>query len=251
MFMKEKTKLRVIQILCIVSLLITVFSIQRTYAKYYEQIGTTYATNIKKWVINVNTHDIHQGVELSEIMEPVLVANEHMNSNDTLVPGRRGYFEFLIDYTNVDVAFRFQFDIEQLNQKTIVDDVTGEETQEENFLEDFEIYGYSIVETDADSGEQTENITTLTTPNNLSELNQVIDPDNEDHLDINDERKRVVRILFRWNDANADTEDDATADGMNNLEDTQYTGETNTAADADGLHKILKYKVTITFTQTI
>ena len=35
--MKEKTKLRVIQILCIVSLLITVFSVQRTYAKYYEK----------------------------------------------------------------------------------------------------------------------------------------------------------------------------------------------------------------------
>ena len=32
--MKEKTKLRVIQILCIISLVITVFSIQRTYAKY-------------------------------------------------------------------------------------------------------------------------------------------------------------------------------------------------------------------------
>ena len=53
--MKEKTKLRVIQILCIVSLLITVFSIQRTYAKYFEKIDTTYATNIKRWVINVNT----------------------------------------------------------------------------------------------------------------------------------------------------------------------------------------------------
>ena len=35
--MKEKTKLRVLQILCIISILITVFSIQRTYAKYFEK----------------------------------------------------------------------------------------------------------------------------------------------------------------------------------------------------------------------
>ena len=39
--MKEKTKLRVLQILCIISILITVFSIQRTYAKYFEKVGTT------------------------------------------------------------------------------------------------------------------------------------------------------------------------------------------------------------------
>ena len=142
--MKEKTKLRIVQILCVVSLLITVFSIQRTYAKYYEQIGTTYSTNIKRWVINVNNSNIHQGVELSEIMTPVFIANEHMNSNDTLVPGRQGYFEFLIDYTKVDVAFRFQFDIKQLNQLTIVDPDTGDTTVEDNHLEDFEIYGYSI-----------------------------------------------------------------------------------------------------------
>ena len=234
--MKEKTKLRVIQILCIISLLITVFSIQRTYAKYFEQVDTTYATNIRRWIINVNNTNIHRGVELNQIMQPVFVANDHMNSNNTLVPGRKGYFEFLIDYTKVDVAFRFQFDIEQTNATP---------------LEDFEIYGYSIVETDADTGEEIEGEPNLITANNLSEITQVIDPNSTNDLNNNNEKKRLIRVLFRWNDANADTEDADDEDGMNNSEDTQFTGEVNTAEGADGLHKILKYKVKITFTQTV
>ena len=58
--MKGKTKLRVIQILCIVSLLITVFSVQRTYAKYYEKVGTNYQSRIKRWVIKVDGEVINQ-----------------------------------------------------------------------------------------------------------------------------------------------------------------------------------------------
>ena len=234
--MKEKTKLRVIQILCIVSLLITLFSIQSTYAKYFEQVDTTYATNIKRWVMKVNNNHIHRGVELNQIMQPVFVQNEHMNNNNTLVPGRQGYFEFLIDYSKVEVAFRFQFDIQQLNATT---------------LEDFEIYGYSIVETDADSGEVTETVTNLSEVNKLSEITQIIDPNKAEDLDVNDEKKRMIRVLFRWNDANADTEDAANQDGMNNIEDTQFTGEENAAEGADGLHKVLNYKVKITFTQKV
>ena len=110
--MKEKTKSRVIQILCIVSLIITVFSIQRTYAKYFEKVNTTYATNIKRWVINLNNTDIHgKSQELSTIMQPTFRENAHMNNNDTLVPGREGYFEFVIDYSKVDLAFKYEFDI--------------------------------------------------------------------------------------------------------------------------------------------
>ena len=233
---KEKTKLRVIQILCIVSLLITVFSIQRTYAKYFEQVDTTYAINIKRWMIDVNDSDIHRGTELSQIMQPVFIENEHMNNNDILVPGRKGYFEFLIDYSKVDLAFRFQFNIEQLNTTK---------------LEDFEIYGYSIVDTDPDTGEETETITTLSEPNKLSEITQIMDPENEDDVNNNGEKKRLIRVLFRWNDANADTEDADSRPGMNNNEDTKYTGEVNNAEGADGLHKVFKYKVTITFTQKV
>ena len=221
--MKEKTKLRIIQIMCIISILITIFSIQRTYAKYFEKVNTTYQTNIKRWLINVNTYNIHEMSELNQVMQPVIVDDENMNNNNTLVPGRKGYFEMLIDYSAVDLAFEYEFYIEQLNN---------------NPLEDFEIYGYEVIDADGTS-----------TVTETKEIKGVIDPTTE--VDSNGDKKREIRVLFRWNDENADTADSASAEGMNNLEDTQFRGETDTSADADGLHTVLNYKATMKFAQYI
>lgn len=216
---KEKTKLRVIQILCIVSLLITVFSIQTTYARYFEKVDTTYNSKIKKWVIKIDGTKIHQlgKDELTEVMEPAIRENIHMNNNNTLVPGREGYFEFDIDYSTVDVAFRYEFDFEQLN--TIP-------------LDDFQIYGYSIV----DNG--TETITLLDPIGDLDDITQVIDPSVD--TDNSGNKKRKIRVLFRWYDG----EDNQ----MDNTEDTGFTGETN---PTDVMRGLLNYKVKITFTQTV
>lgn len=261
---KEKIKLRVIQILCIVSLLITIFSIQRTYARYFEKIDTTYATKIKRWVINVNNSNIRENETLSEVMVPEFIENEHMNNNDTLVPGREGYFPFEIDYSSVDLTFQFAFNLEQLNT-----------TQ----LEDFEIYGFQIID-----GENTNTVEILdwskvdSEIDPITKINPIIDPitgsikfekvvKKEDNTleqtevvqELNDDKKVEVRVLFRWNDENADTEDEADVAGMNNLEDTQYVGEENPPEGSqqqggggnttDGIHKFLNYNIAITFTQ--
>ena len=236
---KEKTKLRVIQILCIVSLIITVFSIQKTYAKYFEKVDTTYATKIKRWVINVNGDDIHNKAELNSVMTPQFFYNPHMNTNgditDTtqtnlnniLVPGREGYFEFLIDYTSVDLPFRFQFDIKQLN--TVV-------------LEDFEVYGYAIIDSEMQLTETTQitdiqdiGITELSKVDGkyqLSGLTQQINPAEES------EKQKRILVLFRWNDSNADTTDSDEQTGMNNSEDTLFAGE---AIEGDSIHTNLNY----------
>ncbi len=221
--MKEKTKLRIIQIMCIISILITIFSIQRTYAKYFEKVDTTYKTQIKRWLINVNTYNIHEKSTLNQVMQPILVNDVNMNNNNTVVPGRKGYFEMLIDYSAVDLAFEYEFSIEQLNSKP---------------LEDFEIYGYEVIDANGTS-----------TVTETKEIKGVIDPTTE--VDSNGDKKRDIRVLFRWNDENADTTDIASAAGMNNYEDTQFKGETDTSTDADGLHTILNYKATMKFTQYI
>ena len=221
--MKEKTKLRIIQIMCIISILITIFSIQRTYAKYFEKVNTTYQTQIKRWLINVNSYNIHEEDNLSKVMQPVLIDDENMNANNTLVPGRRGYFEMLIDYSSVDLAFEYEFFIEQLNNKP---------------LEDFEIYGYEVIDADGTS-----------TVTETKEIKGVIDPTTE--VDSNGDKKRQIRILFRWNDENADTKDGVSEKGFNNFEDTQFRGETDTSESADGLHTVLNYKATVKFTQYI
>ena len=220
--MKDKTKLRIIQILCIISVLITVLAIQRTYAKYFEKVDTTYATNIKRWVINVNNKNVHEQETLNQVMQPILVEDENINS-DVLVPGGEGYFEMFIDYSSVDLAFEYEFSIEQLNETP---------------LEDFEIYGYEVVDADGTS-----------TVTETSEIKGVIDPATDFNSD--GEQKKNIKVLFRWNDENQDTTDATSELGMNNFEDTQFKGETNTAEDADGLHTVLNYRATMKLTQYI
>lgn len=203
--MKRKNKLRVLEILCIISLLFTIFSIRRTYARYFEKVDTTYQTHIKRWLIKINDLNIHEAKSLSEVVQPVLVENENMNNNNTLVPGRTGYFDMMIDYTYVDLAFEYEFSIEQLN-----------ETQ----LKDFEIYGYEIVDGDKSTVTETK------------QIKGVIDPDKD--LNSAKEKKRDIRILFRWNDGDGSI--------MDNKLDTQYRSEENEA---------LNYRATLKFTQYI
>ena len=202
--MKRKNKLRVLEILCIISLLFTIFSIRRTYARYFEKVDTTYQTHIKRWLIKINDLNIHEAKSLSEVVQPVLVENENMNNN-TLVPGRTGYFDMMIDYTYVDLAFKYEFSIEQLN-----------ETQ----LKDFEIYGYEIVDGDKSTVTETK------------QIKGVIDPNKD--LNSANEKKRDIRILFRWNDRDGSI--------MDNKLDTQYRSEENEA---------LNYRATLKFTQYI
>lgn len=220
--MKIKSKLILIKTLLIISILITAYSIQRTYAKYYEKLGTTYDTNIKKWVINVNNKNVHEEETLTEVMNPVFIENENMNNNETLVPGREGYFPMLIDYSYVDLKFKYEVSIQQLN---------------ETILEDFEIYGFEVVD-----GENTTITTTDEEGNKIRDkITGIIDPTTE--VNSNGEKKKEIRILFRWNDS----EDSV----MDNKADTQYVGEENTDENSDGLHKILKYKAVMTFEQYI
>ncbi len=209
--MRKKRIVFFLEILCIISLLITMLSIQRTYARYFEMVDTTYDTHIKRWLIKVNSHNIHEEQTLTEVMQPVLVEDENRNSN-VLVPGGTGYFDMVLDYNYVDVAFQYEFSIEQLNT---------------NQLADFELYGYEIIDGDTSTVTET------------NELKGVIEPE----TDVNSagEKIREVRFLFRWNDGDGST--------MNNQADTQFRGEANT--NQQDLHTILNYRATLKFSQYI
>ena len=209
--MRKKRIVFFLEILCIISLLITMLSIQRTYARYFEMVDTTYDTHIKRWLIKVNSHNIHEEQTLTEVMQPVLVEDENRNSN-VLVPGGTGYFDMVLDYNYVDVAFQYEFSIEQLNT---------------NQLADFELYGYEIIDGDTSTVTET------------NELKGVIEPE----TDVNSagEKIREVRFLFRWNDGDGST--------MNNQADTQFRGEANT--NQQDLHTTLNYRATLKFSQYI
>ena len=225
---KEKNRIKIMEILCIISLIITIFSIQKTYARYFEQVDTTYNTNIKRWLVKVNDKIVHDAETLNEVMEPIMTDNEHVN-DQILVPGQTGYFEMLIDYTEVDVAFEYEFSMEQLNETP---------------LEDFEIYGYEV-------WDEIDGVNTLIETQETTEIKGVIDPATE--VNSAGEKKREIRVLFRWNDGEGST--------MDNKADTQFRGEENNTTNEDNttnpdetntdLHTILRYQATMKFMQYI
>ena len=172
--MKIKTRIIIIQILCVISLVITTFSITSTYAKYYEKMNASYSTNIKKWLIEVNNKDIFKEQNLSNIMQPKFDANIYANDN-ILVPGRVGYFDLTIDYTYVDVAFTVKCEVTQQNDTK---------------LSDFQVYGYSIMENG-----QEKMVTT-------TDISYTI------NVEESEEKQQQMKIYFKWNDNTENLMDD-------------------------------------------
>ncbi len=177
-------KVRILEILLVISLIITIFFINETYSKYLEEMDTYYQIGMKKWMIVVNKKDIQEEKTLNDVMIPNFIANTNMKDN-VIVPGRKMYFEFTMDYTNVDVKFKCNFTITQLN---------------DNKLKDFRMIGYTLINNGVES--------TLVSAN---EMQLSIDPNEEN------QKEKKVRVYYEWNDG----EDNL----MNNLEDTKYKGQ--------------------------
>lgn len=117
---KRKKVIFLIEILCIISLIVTLFSIRSTYAKYYEKISSNYDIGMKKWLIKVNDYDIISENNWSQIIRPTLERNRNANYG-VLVPTSSGYFDIVIDFLDVDVPFKAEFAIEQSGQNQLSD----------------------------------------------------------------------------------------------------------------------------------
>lgn len=179
--MDKKTiiKLNIIRLLCIISLVITGLSIRDTYAKYYERADVNYEINIKRWLITVNDIDILEKEEYTQIFIPTFETSEYVN-DDVIVPGREGYFDLDIDYTNVDLSFEIDLEIEQI-------------TQEENELLDFKVL--KVVEIDSENEE-----TPVTFPYVIN-------------IEESEETEKHLRAYFCWDDSeeNLMTDEDDTS----------------------------------------
>ncbi len=134
--MKKQTKLTVLRILFIISLIISLLLISNTYAKYQEQVDTSYKSTIRRWKMVVNNKIIREQTSLTEVVEPILVNNEYVKEG-VIVPGSESYFNMDINFAKVDVPFTVEFTLEQ-----------DESSEIYNELLDFNFYGYYVEEND-------------------------------------------------------------------------------------------------------
>ena len=133
--MKRETKSKILNILFVISLIICLFLISDTYAKYVEEVDTSYQSSAKSWKVVVNENVIREATTLSNVVVPSFIDNEYMK-DELLVPGREGYFDMEIDFKDVGVPFSMNFFVEQ--------NETVEDTYDE--LPDFKYLGYSLEE---------------------------------------------------------------------------------------------------------
>jgi len=171
-------------LLALVSLFIFLTLIQDSYAKYVSNADASTNLTIARWNIKINNQDIVNNNNFSDNIVPVFPGNDYI-AQDIIAPTSEGYFDLIIDYSNVDVAFN----------KTI-----SINPGQDNTIEDLKITGYSV------DGEELIHFTDTTIITNSVELNQT-------------NKTQTYRIYIKWIDDENEimtNEDDtnATINGM-------------------------------------
>lgn len=100
----------ILLILSFISMYLTICMANETYAKYISSATSTSSTSIARWRILVNNDDISVGATSTSLITPVFPGSENISSN-VLAPNAEGYFDLVLDATNVDVSFRYSISI--------------------------------------------------------------------------------------------------------------------------------------------
>lgn len=106
--MIEKKFLMIILTLC--SLFITMCMIDETYAKYVTVSTSTTSSSIARWKILVNDDDVTLGSTSSNLITPIFPGTNDI-SQDVIAPNAEGYFDLVIDASNVDVSFQYRIEV--------------------------------------------------------------------------------------------------------------------------------------------
>lgn len=107
-----KNKKYILLILAIISVFISISMVGETYAKYVSTARSTTSTSIARWKIVVNENDISLGGSTSNFLTPVFPGNDHIREG-VIAPNSEGYFDLVLDSTNVDVSFNYKITVLQ------------------------------------------------------------------------------------------------------------------------------------------
>ena len=101
----------ILLILSFISMYVTICLVNETYAKYISSATSTSQSSIARWRILVNNDDITVGATSTSLITPVFPGSDNISSG-VLAPNAEGYFDLVLDATNVDVSFRYTITVE-------------------------------------------------------------------------------------------------------------------------------------------
>ena len=219
--LKSKRAELVISLILIILLLI--FILSSTFARYRSTKELNLTSDVARWNIKLNGHEISDtSVDFSTLITPVFPGSEHTAPN-IIAPKAEGYFDIVLDYSEVDVAFTYNFAFNSTD----------------SLVKDLLVYKYDIYDcdiTDPVNSTQTPASSTTIPTADLSTTGTVTGEIPYDATATN--KIKSVRLYVKWVD-----------DGpaiMNNIDDTNTTIITDTTAT----HASNSLKVTAQFIQS-
>ena len=179
-------------LVCFIILALLLLFMNIIYAKYKTEVSGKASISISRWDIKVNDNSIKNNQDISSTITPVFPGNEYIASN-IIAPTAEGYFDLFLDYTDTDVAFKYEINVSPNEESAVKDLVTT---------------GYSV-----DDGEKIE----------FSDFNSPI----SETVNLSEENKtKKIRIYIVWND-------DPDTSSMDNLSDTSSTLKADSSAILD------------------
>lgn len=174
-------------IFAFISLSICLCLMSNTYSRYVAGTTGNVEALFSKWQILVNTVDITNNASSTVDFTPVIEENEYVAAN-TVAPSSKGYFDIVIDPTNVDVSFSYNITLAIENEN----------------IPDLKITGYSYVPADYIEGTQLE---VMAAEENTIENVMNYDKETEGFKF----NAFTVRVYFEWLEGETETMDN-TAD---------------------------------------
>lgn len=113
-------KQRIFLLVACFSLLNCFNLIENTYAKYSSDASASANISIAKWSILVNEQDINNNNNFTNSIVPVFTGNENIKDG-VLAPNAEGYFDLVINSTNVDVSYNSNINIKVSEDSAVTD----------------------------------------------------------------------------------------------------------------------------------
>lgn len=110
--MKISKKL-IVLILAFIFLILTVISIQTTYARFVTALTARSYVEIGSWLLRVNDQNIIEETDFSSTLTPVFEVRGDLISSDIIAPTSIGYIDININYSDVTVPFKYNLSYEQ------------------------------------------------------------------------------------------------------------------------------------------
>lgn len=110
-------------LLVVLSIILCLFFVQESLAKYITAADETANISIARWKILVNDEDIRDENTVNTIINPVFLGNDNIAEN-IIAPTSEGYFDLIIDAREADVSFKYKISM-SVNQNSSVKDLVA------------------------------------------------------------------------------------------------------------------------------